>query len=332
MKRKNIVLVMLLALSCLFAVQSCKKAAPVEPTGFMAAMPAVPVPAADAVVPFTGAGQTITLSWEGTASSAISWNVYFGTSSNPALVATGVTTNSYTVTIQKGGVFYWGVATTDPNNESTASPVWSFDVNSNPNVPTTPVPALNAVNVSCNPTIAWAASDPQSDPLTYDLYLGKTATPTGVAATGLTDTSFVVAATLSPNSDYYWKVVAHDPYGGSSESPVWKFTTGALPITSLTGSYNADEPAEGYSYGVNFTFGTSSTVICDNYWNSGWVVTFTVDLTKLTYTFPVTTFQTGWTGTESGIVDLATGTMTGTYTIWHNGALFEQGVHTYTKL
>ena len=245
MKRKNIFLVMVLILSGIFAIQSCKKEAPVETTVVMAAMPAAPDPGVDAIVPFTGTGQTINLAWTGTATNAVKWDVYFGKKSSPALAASGVTTNTFNTTITKGGTYYWQVSTTDVNGVNTVSPVWSFEVNSNPNVPSTPVPTLNKVNVSCNPNIQWAASDPEGDALTYDLYLGTTASPAPYSS-GLADTSLVITATLLPTTAYYWKVVAHDPYGGVSTSPIWKFTTGLLPVAKFVGNYNTDEPAEAY--------------------------------------------------------------------------------------
>ena len=64
-------------------------------------MPAEPLPANEAIIPFTGSGQTINLTWNATATNAISWDVFFGRSSPPAQVATGVTANSYTTQIQK---------------------------------------------------------------------------------------------------------------------------------------------------------------------------------------------------------------------------------------
>jgi hypothetical protein len=329
MKRKNLVSIMLLILAGIFTLQSCSKEAPVEAKSFMAAMPVAPVPASDAVIAFTGTGQTINLAWTGTATNAVTWDVYFGDSSSPDKVAT-VTANAYTATITKGGAYYWQVVTIDANNVTTKSPVWSFEVNSNPSVPATPVPANNATNVSCNPTITWAATDPENDDLTYDLYLGKTSTP-AIYSAGLTSASLDVATTLLATTDYYWKVVANDPFGGTSTSPVWKFTTGALPISKFTGPYLADEPAEDYSYDISFAFGSATTITTTNYWNSNWKATFTLDLTKLTFAMTSYTFSTGWTGVESGIINTATGTMTGTYTLWLNGVIQEQGVHTYTK-
>ena len=179
------------------------------------------------------------------------------------------------------------------------------------------------------PDLNWVASDPEGDDLTFDVYLGKTAVPTAVVATGISDTTFAVTTPLSTATDYYWKVVTHDPFGGISESPVWKFTTG-IAITEFEGDYNADEPAEDYSYDVTFTMVTPTTVSTDNYWNSGWAATFTIDLTLKNYTMPLTVWGT-YSGVESGIVNTSTGTMTGTYTIWHNTSIVEQGVHTYTK-
>jgi hypothetical protein len=331
MKRKNIILITVLILSGLFAMQSCKKAAPIEPTQFVAAMPATPVPSADAIIPFTGSGQVINLAWEGAATNAPKWNVYFGKTSAPHLVASAVSANTYNTTITKGGLYYWQVSTTDVNNETTVSPVWSFDVNSNPAAPSGPIPANNAVGISRTARINWIATDPEGDALTYDVFLGKTAIPATIVATGVSDTTYGVIKPLSAATDYYWKVVATDPYGGTSVSPVWKFTTTPDIITAFTGDYNADEPAEDYSYGVTFTETTVASISTDNYWNSGWAATFAIDLTKRTYSMPLTVWGT-YSGVESGIINLTTGQMTGTYTIWHNTSIVEQGVHTYTKI
>jgi hypothetical protein len=331
MKRKILFFVTLLIILGLITMQSCKKAAPVATGERLAAMPAEPLPAVDAVIPFTGSGQTINLTWAGTATDAILWDVYFGKKAAPALAVSGITSNSYTATITKGGVYYWQVSTTDAFNVTTTSPVWTFDVNSNPNVPSGPVPATAAIGVSKSVRLSWNGSDPEGDALTYDVYLGKTAVPTTIVATGISDTTFAVSAPLSTSATYYWKIVAHDPYGGISESPVWSFTTTANLITALEGDYNADEPAEAYSYGITFTAATTTTITTDNYWNSGWNATFTVDLIGKTYSMPKTVWGT-YSGVESGIVNTSTGTITGTYTIWNNTTIVEQGVHTYTKL
>lgn len=323
---------MVLILSGLFITQSCKKEAVITPTGFTIAMPGAPSPAIDEVVPFTGTGQTINLTWTGAGSSPTVWAVFYGTKSSPALVASNVTADSYTVTLTKGGTYYWQVSTTDANNENTTSPVWSFEVNSNPAVPSGPVPATAAVGVSKSVRLSWNGSDPEGDALTYDVYLGKTAVPTTIVATGISDTTFAVSTPVTTSAKYYWKIVAHDPYGGVAESPVWNFTVTSDVLTAFTGDYNADEPAEAYSYVVSFSeVATKDSVSTDNYWNSGWVGTFGVNLTARTYSMPLTVWSDGYSGIESGVVNPTTGTMTGTYTIWSGTKIAEQGVHTYTK-
>lgn len=322
---------MLMVVSILFTMQSCVKDETTPPKQFEAAVPATPVPGNHAVLAYTGPTQKVNLAWEATASNPIKWDVYFGKEESPARVASNVATNSYQASVTSGGTYYWQVITMDANNVESASPVWEFVANSNPGAASTPVPALNATNTSCTPAMSWVATDPEEDELTYDIIMDKTATPTTVYQAGLHDPSFTVATALSANTAYYWKIITYDPHGGQSVSPIWKFTTGALPINTYVGNYNCDEPAEAYSYDVSFTFVSPTQIKTTNYWNSGWTATFTCDLTNLTYSFPFTTFQTGWTGTEAGILDPATGKMVGTYTIWQNGKVVEQGVHTYTK-
>jgi hypothetical protein len=333
MKRKTIFFVMLLGLTGLLAIQSCKKTEGPDPKSYEAAMPANPTPAVSGILAFTGSGQTVDLTWEGTASVAPKWDVYFGTGSDPDLVATNVSGNKYTVTLTHGGVYHWHVMTTDANGVTSPDivAVWNFDVNSNPDTLDTPSPADASIGKSCTPTITWRGTDPQNDDLTYDIYMGTSATP-ALTAAGLTSASYSPPAALAGFTKYYWQIVSHDPYGGSLTGPVWSFTTGALPITTYTGNYNADEPAEAYSYAVTFAMVNTTQIKTVNYWNSGWTGTFTLDLTKLTYTMPLTTWTSGYSGTESGIIDPATGNMQGTYTIWHNTTIAEQGVHTYTKL
>jgi hypothetical protein len=225
MKRKILFFVVLLTVPGLFTMQSCKKEAPVKPKAYLAAMPEAPVPAVDAIIPFTGTGQAIVLQWTGTATNAVVWDVYFGDTDAPDKVATGITANTYTAHVTAGGAYFWQVVTTDALKVTTKSPVWSFEINSNPGVPTLKTPANNATAVSKTVALTWTATDPEEDDLTFDVFLGTTATP-GVAATGLTSATF--SPTLAYNTTYYWKVVAHDPFGGVSTSVVFTFKTDIL--------------------------------------------------------------------------------------------------------
>jgi hypothetical protein len=323
MKRKHIIIVMLLLLTSMITMQSCQKEDQPTPVIYKAAVPANPNPAVDAVVPL--AGTSYVLTWEGNSST---WDVYVSESDPPALAQSGVSGNSYTFTTTSSGQFYWRVVTKDANGIVSTSPVWSFFINSSPDVPTLLSPENGAVDVPVADPLSWDCSDPQGDDLTFDVYLGTT-NPPAIFATDVTDFEYV--AGLESTTTYYWKIVAKDSHGSSSTSTIRSFTTGQEQIMTFTGDYTCDEPAEAYSYDVSFEKVSGSEIMTANYWNSGWEGNFTLDLVNLTYSMPLTEWTAGYSGIESGIIDPATGTITGTYTIFKNGSAIEQGVHTYTK-
>lgn len=331
MKRKNIFFGLSFIFVLVYALTSCTKDESPTPVSIVAAVPSAPIPGDATVVPYTSGSLPIVLKWAGTATNAVKWDVYFGNTEKPVKVASGVAENTYTVNVTTGGTYYWKVETIDANNVKSTSAVWSIQVNSNPDIPSLIEPKVDTTNVSCTPTFEWSGSDPEGDVLTYDLYLGTTNKP-AVAYTGLTDVQFAVTTSLSEKTDYYWKIVAKDPYGGERESAIRKFTTGLEPINTYVGTYKCDEPAENYSYDITFTKVNATTIKTTNYWNSSpWTGTFILDLANLTYTMANTTWTSGYSGIESGIIDPKKGTMTGTYTIWKDGVISEQGVHTYTK-
>jgi uncharacterized protein (TIGR02145 family) len=97
------------------------------------------------------------------------------------------------------------------------------DSNQPPAVPTDPSPPDGATNQSINTTLSWSCSDPENDPLTYDVYFGET-TPLDLVSTGQSLTSFNPGS-LIQNTMYYWKIIALDGQGNSTESPVWSLMT-----------------------------------------------------------------------------------------------------------
>ena len=328
MKNKYLILVLILGLAGMFTMQSCTKDESPTPVVYKAAVPANPTPADGAVVPLDGTSYT--LKWEGTTTT--NWDVYV----NDKLYKAGVTGNTLAITVPHGGEVSWYVETKDANgivsNNITgpARDPWYFFVNSVPDVPALTAPADGAVNFSVVGTLKWTANDAEDNgSLKYDVYIGTSETTMGLAATGLTTTSYVPTILLG-NTKYYWKVTAVDPHGASTTSLVRTFTTGP-DVAPYVGDYICDEPAEDYSYDISFSKGAPNTVVTKNYWNSGWTATFTVNLTKNTYTVSSFTADAGWIIVESGTVDPATGTMQGNYTLWKNGIVQETGVHTYTK-
>jgi len=95
--------------------------------------------------------------------------------------------------------------------------------NQPPDAPSTPSPESGSMNQPSNTTLTWTCSDPENDPLTYDIYFG-TENPPSLVATAQTGTTYN-PGTLVYTTVYYWKIIAHDDHGNTTESPVWNFTT-----------------------------------------------------------------------------------------------------------
>ncbi len=128
MKRKILFFVMMFTLAGLFTMQSCKEdVTPYTEFGSFTD-PVVLAPADGGFISVTGT--TVELTWESTdaENDAQAWDVYFGTASTPPLVASGVSTQSYTATVEPGGDYYWRVITKDAKGVITRSPTWSFSV------------------------------------------------------------------------------------------------------------------------------------------------------------------------------------------------------------
>jgi len=91
--------------------------------------------------------------------------------------------------------------------------------------PTNPYPADKATNQDTSLVLKWSVSDGNPSGYRYDLYLGKTTSPSRIAA-DLTSTQWAV--TLDPNTTYYWKVVVKKSGGKTNTGPLWSFTTNSV--------------------------------------------------------------------------------------------------------
>lgn len=106
---------------------------------------------------------------------------------------------------------------------------WNVTWNQNrpPAPPSTPSPGNNTNGTDPNCLLSWTDSDPDSDTLTYDVYLGNTTTPPKVAA-NITATNYTHAP-LAFQQTYYWRIVAWDEHGSRTPGPLWQFKTDAYP-------------------------------------------------------------------------------------------------------
>jgi len=115
--------------------------------------------------------------------------------------------------------------------------------NLSPEVPSNPSPAHEAVNIPVNASLTWVSSDPDQDPMTFDVYFGNVANPP-LASADVNTMSFEPGA-MASSTTYYWKVVAKDDQGHSTEGPVWSFTTAGAVFSC---GDNLTDPRNGIVY------------------------------------------------------------------------------------
>jgi len=94
-----------------------------------------------------------------------------------------------------------------------------------------------AVDVDVLPNFSWQkAVDPESDAVTYDLHLDSKPSPTTLYKQDISGTNFRITERLHLITNYYWKVIAKDSNGNTTESVVYKLTTRNLnfPLNPAT--------------------------------------------------------------------------------------------------
>jgi hypothetical protein len=161
-----------------------------------------------------------TLTW---LSSVSTFDVYFGTTNPPPLVASNITVHSYNPgTLATSTVYYWRIIAKIGGN-SYAGGSWAFSTGNNgPLAPAFPSPSDGASGVSLTPTLTWVASHPLGLPMTFDVYFGTGPTPPLVAS-NIALTSYQ-PGTLTPGT-YRWRVVARDNQDLETAGQFWTFTT-----------------------------------------------------------------------------------------------------------
>lgn len=97
--------------------------------------------------------------------------------------------------------------------------------NQPPDKPSNPNPGNGQEVEESSITLSWDCTDPDEDPLTFDVYAAKNnSNPTSLIAQGISDKS-VFYSNLDPGATYYWKVVAKDDHQNVTVGDVWSFST-----------------------------------------------------------------------------------------------------------
>jgi hypothetical protein len=163
----------------------------------------------------------------------LTYDVYFGTNSDPPLVSSGQSEKSYDPgTMQEGQKYYWRIVAEDDEGLSTSGPIWSFTVwqNNPPITPHDPNPIDDATDVDVNIILSWQCSDPDGDILTYDVYFEpEDGTPDLLVSKNQTETTYQPPYSLEYYTHYYWRIIAWDSKGAISYGPIWHFITGGEP-------------------------------------------------------------------------------------------------------
>ena len=112
---------------------------------------------------------------------------------------------------------------TSSNNEANQPPAVPA-ANRKPYSPSNPGPSHNATNQPLSVNLSWDCSDPDGDTVTYDVYFGTNTNPTTKISSEQSGKT-LSRSNLLIGTTYYWKVVAKDGKGATTEGPVWQFTT-----------------------------------------------------------------------------------------------------------
>jgi hypothetical protein len=113
--------------------------------------------------------------------------------------------------------------TSDNSATSEIITVTLIEGNAPPNQPSNPSPSNNSISIPIDADLYWECSDPDGDPLTYDVYFGTSSNPP-LMSEGQSETTYDLGI-MNYDKTYYWRIVAHDDHSNEAEGDVWEFTT-----------------------------------------------------------------------------------------------------------
>ena len=127
-------------------------------------------------------------------------------------------------------LFLGTIVTPSTGNISKTS--FYYESNNPPYEPSDPIPPDGATNVSIYTSLlCWTGGDPDGDLVIYDVYFGKSNPPPLWKSKQYWNCT-ALPFELEFNTKYFWKIVAWDK-DGSTEGPIWSFTTIESPHNTL---------------------------------------------------------------------------------------------------
>jgi hypothetical protein len=140
-----------------------------------------------------------------------------------------VTATHADVVLKRNTPYSWFITSKNADVADTAiSEKWKFYV---PGIATATyapfpatlvAPAFGTVVNTATVNLQWTGSDVDNDIVSYDVYLGTTATP-GLLQSGVTAMN-LAGVSVTGGTTYYWKVVTKDGVGNVSQSEVYTFS------------------------------------------------------------------------------------------------------------
>jgi hypothetical protein len=170
-----------------------------------------------------GVDTTQTLSWASCAD-ANSYDVYFGTTTNPLFVGNVIGTSFSLPTLNPNTTYYWKIVAKNNCGNSTKGPVWRFTtVPAKPAPPILASPGNGETGVGLSLTLVWNA--PPGEITSYHLQVSIDNFSTFLLDGNVSGTSQTLTGPLPNETTYSWRVNATNSLGTSDWSDVWTFIT-----------------------------------------------------------------------------------------------------------
>jgi hypothetical protein len=182
--------------------------------------PSAPYPANGA----TNVALTVDLSWTGgdpNQGDVVTYDVYFGTSSNPPRVVNNQSATTYDPgTLAYTTTYHWKIVAWDNHGASTVGPSWSFTTKANtPPTYGNPTPSNGSTGNPLSFTWSIPINDPDGDSFSWTIQCSNGQTNSGTGASN--GTKSLSLSGLSYATTYKVWVNATDPAGSGTYTRKW---------------------------------------------------------------------------------------------------------------